>query len=201
VPKVTDKYLETRRRQIMEAAITCFSRSGFHRTTVQDIISEAGVSAGLVYRYFRSKEDIVSAIAQQHHADEAAALDQASQGSLDAPRALKALALASLGRLADTEEQRWRRVTVQLWAEALRDSQILDIVRSGLDEPVALVAAILRRGQREGSIRPTLDAVGAAHVCASIFQGLVLQQAWNPDLDVERYISAVLDITEALRPG
>jgi AcrR family transcriptional regulator len=197
MPRVSQSYLEARRRQIMDAAITCFAREGFHRATMQDIVAETGLSAGAIYRYFPSKEDIVAAIAAEHHAAEAAALAQAGSGG-DVAAALRHLVGVSLGRLADPAEQRWRRVTVQVWGEALRNDRVLGIVRGGLDEPVQILAGLFRRGQRDGSLPPALDPDGAARVCASIFQGLVLQQAWDPGLDVEAYITAVLALIDAL---
>jgi len=61
MPKVTEAHIEARRHQILEAARTCFSRQGFHQTTVQDICKEAGLSPGAVYRYFPSKDHIIAA--------------------------------------------------------------------------------------------------------------------------------------------
>jgi TetR/AcrR family transcriptional regulator, transcriptional repressor of aconitase len=205
MPRVTEGYLQSRRRQIMDAAITCFAREGFHRTTMQDIVSETGLSAGAIYRYFRAKEDIVAAIAAEHHAAEAAAFAEVGTSD-DVAAVLRQLVHVSLGRLADPAEQQWRRVTVQVWGEALRNDRVMDIVRSGLDEPVAILTELFRRGQRDGRLPPELDPDGAARVCASIFQGLVLQQAWDPKLDVGAYIRAVLALVEALtrppsRPG
>jgi TetR/AcrR family transcriptional regulator, transcriptional repressor of aconitase len=205
MPRVTESYLQSRRRQIMDAAITCFAREGFHRTTMQDIVSETGLSAGAIYRYFRSKEDIVAAIAAEHHAAEAAAFAEVSTSD-DVAAVLRRLVHVSLGRLADPAEQQWRRVTVQVWGEALRNDRVMDIVRSGLDEPVAILTELIRRGQRDGRLPQELDPDGAARVCASIFQGLVLQQAWDPKLDVDAYIRAVLALVDALtrppsRPG
>jgi len=201
MPRVAESYLQSRRRQIMDAAITCFAREGFHRATMQDIVGETGLSAGAIYRYFRSKEDIVAAIAAEHHAAEAAAFAEVSTGD-DVGAALRHLARVSLGRLADPAEQQWRRITVQIWGEALRNDRVMDIVRGGIEEPVAILAALIRRGQRDGSLPPELDAEGAARVCASIFQGLVLQQAWDPELDVDAYIRAVLVLIGALaRPA
>jgi len=197
MPRVSQSYLDARRRQIMDAAVTCFAREGFHRATMQDIVAETGLSAGAIYRYFRSKEDIVAAIAAEHHAAEAAALAEAGGGG-DVGAALRHLVEVSLGRLADPAEQRWRRVTVQVWGEALRNDRVMGIVRSGLDEPVQILADLFRRGQRTGSLPPGLDPDGAARVCASIFQGMVLQQAWDPQLDVGAYICAVMALIDAL---
>ena len=197
MPRVAESYLQSRRRQIMDAAIRCFAREGFHRTTMQDIVRETGLSAGAIYRYFPAKEDIVAAIAAEHHAAEAAAFAEVSTAD-DVGAALRRLAGVSLGRLADPGEQQWRRVTVQVWGEALRNERVMGIVRGGLDEPVAILAALIRRGQRDGTLPEDLDPDGAARVCVSLFQGLVLQQAWDPKLDVDGYIAAVLSLIEAL---
>ncbi len=191
MPRVDEGYLAARRRQVMDAAIACFAREGFHRTTMQDIVAEAGLSAGAIYRYFPAKEDIVAAIAAEHHAREAAVLTSASDETA-AGDVLRDLARVSLGRLADPAEQRWRRVTVQLWGEALRDERVMGIVRSGLDEPVEIIAGLLRHGQQAGDVPAEIDPLSAARVCAAIFQGLVLQQAWEPGLEIDGYIDAVI---------
>ncbi|MEJ0022097.1 MAG: helix-turn-helix domain-containing protein [Alphaproteobacteria bacterium] len=57
---------ERRKRQIMEAALACFRRKGFHQSSMQEICAEAHLSSGAIYRYFPSKTDIIAAII---HAD------------------------------------------------------------------------------------------------------------------------------------
>jgi TetR/AcrR family fatty acid metabolism transcriptional regulator len=49
-----------KRRQILDAAIGVFARQGFHATRVSDIADEAGVAYGLVYHYFRSKDEVLN---------------------------------------------------------------------------------------------------------------------------------------------
>src|SRR4051794_1452893 len=51
-----------RRRQILDAAVRVFARQGFHGCRVSDIADEAGVAYGLVYHYFRSKEEILDTL-------------------------------------------------------------------------------------------------------------------------------------------
>jgi TetR/AcrR family transcriptional regulator, transcriptional repressor of aconitase len=196
MPKVDGEHLRARRQQIMDAAVTCFARNGFHRATMADVIRESGMSAGSFYRYFQSKEDIVVAIAEQRHAEQAAALADVS--SAEVGDALRKLASSSLSRLIDPDEQQWRRVTVALWAEALRDDRILAIVRGGLDGPVEAIAEIIRRGQSEAIVATTLDPDATAQVCAAMFQGLVLQQAWNPAIDVDAYLGAVVALIDLI---
>jgi AcrR family transcriptional regulator len=57
---VTDpKLIEERRGQIIRAAVKLFSEEGYYTTTIQQIAREAGVSTGLIYQYFRDKDDIL----------------------------------------------------------------------------------------------------------------------------------------------
>jgi TetR/AcrR family transcriptional regulator, fatty acid metabolism regulator protein len=51
-----------RRRQILDAAVRVFARQGFHTCRVADIADEAGVAYGLVYHYFRSKEEVLDTL-------------------------------------------------------------------------------------------------------------------------------------------
>src|SRR5216110_1869083 len=60
-----------RRDEILVAAQTCFARAGFHQTSMQEICTEAGMSPGNLYRYFRSKEDIIAGIAERDRAETA----------------------------------------------------------------------------------------------------------------------------------
>jgi AcrR family transcriptional regulator len=60
----TPKVVEDRREQIIDAAITAFSRKGFSRTTNNDIAREAGITAGLIYHYFENKDALLQAIVE-----------------------------------------------------------------------------------------------------------------------------------------
>jgi TetR/AcrR family transcriptional regulator, fatty acid metabolism regulator protein len=51
-----------KRRLILDAAITVFAREGFHRCRVSDIAREANVAYGLVYHYFRSKDEVLDTL-------------------------------------------------------------------------------------------------------------------------------------------
>jgi AcrR family transcriptional regulator len=60
MPKVSQAHRDARRAQILEAAIICFSRRGFHSATMQDIVRQSRLSPGAIYNYFASKEDSVT---------------------------------------------------------------------------------------------------------------------------------------------
>ena len=53
---------EDKRRLILDAAVRVFARKGYHTCRVGDIAEEAGVAHGLLYHYFRSKEELLETI-------------------------------------------------------------------------------------------------------------------------------------------
>jgi AcrR family transcriptional regulator len=165
---VSEAHRAARRRQILDAARTCFARSGFHRATMHDVVREAGLSAGLVYRYFRGKQDLVAALARERHGRE------------------RALLRAFLAPLEEPDAREERRLGIQLWAEALGDPKLRRVVRAGVAEPKRRIAALIRRAKRRGALPASLDADATARLAIAVFHGIVLQQAWEPDLDVPR---------------
>jgi AcrR family transcriptional regulator len=52
--------------QILDAALVCFAKRGFHQASMHDISTEAGISVGLIYRYFENKDAVISAMADRH---------------------------------------------------------------------------------------------------------------------------------------
>ena len=60
----TPKVVEDRREQILDAAIRVFARKGFRQTINSDIAREAGITSGLIYYYFQSKEEMLQAIVE-----------------------------------------------------------------------------------------------------------------------------------------
>jgi AcrR family transcriptional regulator len=200
MPKVSDEYRAARREQILDAAAACCAREGFHRTTMQDIVREAQLSPGAVYGYFTSKDEIIEAIAAERHAREAALLNDVR--GLPAAQALRNLARSFLGALARPQEQRQRRVGVQIWAEALRDPRVLRVVRRGIDEPIRVLVEVLREAQQRGEVSANLDPESAARAVIAVFHGFVLQQCWDPRVKVAPYLTtveAIIDgfVTEA----
>jgi AcrR family transcriptional regulator len=180
MPKVDDAHLAARRKQILDAAAACFARQGFHRTSMQDIVRESGISAGLVYRYFTGKDDVIAAIVtERHHAREARLGADPAAGFLDVLRAV--------GDPAVRDEL---RLGVQVWAETVRSPHIRDVARDGVDSARELAAARLRGATAEP------DAM--ARVFVAIYQGLVLQTLWDDDVDHAAYARAVATLLASL---
>lgn len=65
MPRLTEATKQARRRQIIDAAFTCFTAKGYTRTSMSDIIKESGLSSGSIYSHFSGKSDILRATVQQ----------------------------------------------------------------------------------------------------------------------------------------
>ncbi len=191
MPKVTDAHLEARRQQILDAASACFARQGFHQTTMQEICREAELSPGAVYRYFASKEDIIAASCQECQKQSLDMIQAAAQRS-DDPLEVLDMLLEGLSWLENPEAQAHMRVNIQLWAEALRSPQVREVFeRANFDTWREALAGLMRRGQERGQISRFLDPGSVARLLMSAWYGLVLQRAFDPDVDVAKYVAVL----------
>ena len=147
--KVDPEKHEAKRRQILEAAVACFARKGFHRTSTAEICAEAGMSPGNLFHYFPTKRDIVHglfgdafermvAIYEEAEAekDPEAGFDRVLQCLFDdlanpLTPGLMAVALLQVGRdeefarmVVEDEERARRTVTVLLRRMAERGTRL-----------------------------------------------------------------------------
>ena len=196
MPKVTDEHRDRRRRQILDAAVACFDRRGLHATTTDEIVAEAGLSAGAIYRYFDSKDAIIEAVAAERHAHERSLLADALAGN-DPRASLRSFLERYFVWLGDPEEQRRRRVNVYVWAEALHNPRLAGVVTSGL-APLDQSVRAVRAAVRSGAFPPGLDAEPFVRVVLALLQGFVLQQCWDPTVDLEGYRATALATLDAL---
>ena len=99
MPKVSEERLEAKRQSILQAAVACFARDGFHNTTMSDIASMAGVSDGLAYRYFSGKDEIIEEVIRQAAGSTAMTTLEAVDAD-DAESLLRLLYLTSFQRFS-----------------------------------------------------------------------------------------------------
>jgi TetR/AcrR family transcriptional regulator, transcriptional repressor of aconitase len=190
MPRITRARADARRRQIIEAALTCFARRGFHKTTMQDVVKQSGLSPGSIYCHFVGKQDIIVAVVEERHRRERALLQRAFEKQSFA-EAVDQLAVDFIAALRAPEERAWRRLTVQLWAESLHNSRLAVAVRDGVESPKRILARMVQRAQAQGELPRTLDAEAMARLLIAFFQGLVLQLTWDGNVDVQPCLTAL----------
>src|SRR2546430_13714649 len=114
-----------RRTQILDAALVCFAKRGFHQASMHDISTEAGISVGLIYRYFQNKEAVISAMADRHKQKIHEILERARQ----APGLLESLEILFTAHCGETEPHVVSAFVVDLFAEASRNTHVAELVR------------------------------------------------------------------------
>jgi TetR/AcrR family transcriptional regulator, transcriptional repressor of aconitase len=197
MPKVSQAHRDARRTQILDAAIVCFSRNGFHTATMQDIVRQSRLSPGAIYNYFASKEDIIEAIADERHAREHQLIVEAKREPT-VEKVLNRIRDSFLGELHKPKERLRRQVTVQLWAEARRNPKILKLIRRGFSGPHTLLRDILREAQKKGAVSRQIDPDATARFLIAAFHGLVLQMEWDDQLKLQPYSDLFDSIVRSL---
>ncbi|ACL56655.1 TetR/AcrR family transcriptional regulator [Methylobacterium nodulans] len=178
---------EERRGRILDAAERCFVRSGFHRTTMQDVAAEVGMSPGNLYRYFPSKDAIVAGLAERDRG--AVALDFAAlPAGADLVGAFFGLARR---HLADEPVEK-AILCLEIWAEATRNPAVAAICREFEREMRGMIAGIFRQAGGPG-----IDAEALTQIVLVMADGIITRRALLRDFDPGPILDAMSRLIEA----
>ncbi len=178
MPKLSESQQEMRRTRILDAAEICFARAGFHRTTVQDICKEAGVSAGALYIYFGSKEALIEGISSRSREEVLEAFDKLRQ-----PQDF-ALALGQVMHECILSRPAHKSVLwLEISAEATRNSAISATHHNCERHICEELITLLQGATREGWIAPVLPIPDIVAAMLVIADGLFLRRAVDPHFD------------------
>jgi TetR/AcrR family transcriptional regulator, fatty acid metabolism regulator protein len=183
---------EDKRRLILDAAIRVFARKGYHTCRVGDIAEEAGVAHGLLYHYFRSKEELLETIFRETWRD-----------VLDAVRSVEKTdesAREQLAGIAKILLRSWRRdpdLVRVLVREVTRSSHLQQRIDE-IDAAFSELELIIANGQEEGEFRADLDPRMAAYVfygaLEEILTGWVMGQLEDGDEQITRAEETVVGV-------
>lgn len=175
MPRVSDEHLAARREQILAAATRCFARDGFHDTSMQDVIAEAGLSVGAVYRYFKSKDELRGAVAAENVG---ALLIELSAIADHEPALPVADAMAEVVDLLEarlTHPDSVARIAIQAWSAALFEPELGEFVRGVLSDLRTQFVRIARRAQQAGHLPAAADPEAVGATLMSIAPGYIIQ--------------------------
>lgn len=174
MPRVSDAHLEARRRQILDAARRCFARNGFHASSMQDVIREAGVSVGAFYRYFKSKDELVRAIAEETVGSVVVGVE-----GIVAVQPLPPLVdvLDAVLRLLEpyAGPDGALRMAIQVWGEALRDPDLAEMVADKYVQVRLRFVRLAGLARDAGHLPPGSDPEQVGPALFSLVLGYYLQ--------------------------
>ena len=202
MPKVTDEHRAYRREQILAAGWRCVAREGFHKTSMADVIRESGLSAGAVYLYFKSKDEIITAIAEQVVVGADVIFDEvfARDTPLTLHEAVR-LIVTRIERVATAGEGELVKVALPTWAEAVRNESIRGVVAQAYRHLRGRMQELVERLQAAGEFDPDADAEHVAQVLFGLMPGFVLQRVILGDITAESYAAGLADLIRGASVG
>jgi TetR/AcrR family transcriptional repressor of uid operon len=157
-------------QRILEAAQTCFVRSGFQGASMQQICAECGMSPGALYRYFPSKEAIVAAICEADRED-----DMTCFGALhNATSAVDGLVEAAMAHITHTHEKGSAALFAEMRSESNRNETIRDTVDGHKQEIAGMIAALMQGAIERGEVDPVVDLQTVMAVLMSVGEGIAI---------------------------
>ncbi|MDD5543242.1 MAG: TetR/AcrR family transcriptional regulator [Acidobacteriia bacterium] len=173
-----------KRKEILQAAIRVFARSGFFNSKVSDVARQAGVADGTIYLYFRNKDDLLISLFDQIMGDFVSRASRALAALDDPAEKLHRLAqlhLESLGRNRD--------LAVVFQIELRHSSKFMArFSRTRLADYFKLIQEVIRQGQRQGRFRKGLHE----KLVTKCFFGMLDEMATNWILSERQYDLAAL---------
>jgi TetR/AcrR family transcriptional repressor of uid operon len=204
MPSLSPDPAGDRPTQILNAAIICFAKRGFHQTSMHDISAEAGISVGLIYRYFASKEAVIAALADQHKREIGEIMEEARQ----APTLLESMEILFTAHCCETSPNVISAFVVDLYAEAARNPQIAELVRGILDRLIADLTDLIARSPEAAHLGHGLKPNEMAELIFAVARGMLMRDVLRPSemtaaerrtrqLDVTRHLWRLLFQTES----
>src|SRR5881398_691518 len=165
-----------RRSQILDAALVCFAKRGFHQASMHDISAEAGISVGLIYRYFENKDAVISAMADRHKQEIHEVLERAHQ----APTLLESLEILLTAHCCENEPRVISAFVVDLYAEASRNPRVADLVRDVLKTSMDGVTELIQRAPEAQSAGHGLSPTELAELIYAVARGMLMLDVLRP---------------------
>jgi AcrR family transcriptional regulator len=153
---------------------------------MQDICEEASLSPGAVYRYFRSKEEIIEAMCARGQDENGNAI-QSAMSHDDTLNVFEELIRTYFIELESFRSAETCALNVELISEAPRNERIRDSLTKTNQQVRGLFTELINRAQQRGEINASLDPESVARVMVALYQGFVTQKLVEPGLNIEGY--------------
>lgn len=160
----------------MQAAMACFAKCGFHQASMHDISAEAGISVGLIYRYFENKDAVISAMADRHKQEIHEMLERARQ----APTLLESLEILFTAHCCENEPRVVSAFVVDLYAEASRNPRVADLVRDVLQTAMDGLVDLIARSPEAATAPHGLTPNELGELIFAVGRGMLMRDTLQP---------------------
>lgn len=189
MPSLTETRFAEQRAHILMAARLVFARKGFHRTSIKDVMEEAGVSNGAIFTYFKNKDQMIVEIIDQNlglffQRVEAIAINPENLGFED-------VLIALLELVRQISFGPGRSMSMHVWSLAMLEPDVADHLRSHFEKITLSLTRLVMRFQKSGDLPETLSAQKAAKALFSmLIPGYIVQLLLLESIEPRVYLRA-----------
>jgi AcrR family transcriptional regulator len=184
-----------RRQEIMQAALACFARKGYHKTTMDDIVAESGLSKGTLYWYFKNKDDLFLSLVKSYFLNMGQDTEDVLEQHTTASHKLRAITQQTVQFFLETKE--FFNVFFEFWMQSALNEELNQLFSNILIQYREALATVITEGIEAGEFK-TVDAYQLAFPFMAVYDGLAFYAMLMPDVvDVEHasqvFIETLLD--------
>ena len=199
MPRLSDQTRAQRRQHILAGAWRCFSENGFHATSMDEVITESGMSSSAVYRYFRSKDELIEATAEEgitRVRDIFLRLLAATPAPTPA-QTVQTL-VEELHSRTGNPDYDLSKLALQTWAEAMRNPSLRDHARDLYTDTHGHITELAVRWQSQGYLSPHDDPEATATAVFTMMHGLIVGHHLVQDVPAGRLGRGIMALGTAL---
>jgi len=154
MPSRPQRYLEQRKQDIIRAAKQMFVQQGYASTTISQIASEAEMATGTLYRYFKSKDELIWAVSHEHIEEGLQAFTTLDKESTSAGDQLLEILLKPYQN-TDTDQSRQDAViSLESTLAALRNDELKEKVATDISISIDALTELIQKAQAQGEVNP-----------------------------------------------
>ncbi|MBI5043692.1 MAG: TetR/AcrR family transcriptional regulator, partial [Nitrospirae bacterium] len=175
---------EIRRQQILESAIRCICRQGYHQTTMDDIASEAELSKGALYWYFKSKDEILAAMCKQQCDEHLQILRDFAEQKMS----IKELTLQAGDKIIELllNEPDQYKMSFEFWALSDENEQVKKAHGEVHKIWQETVSNLIKSGIKSGEIKSNIHVKELSIALLAIFDGIFIGYSFDKTMDIRK---------------
>ncbi|QQE79765.1 TetR/AcrR family transcriptional regulator [Alicyclobacillus sp. SO9] len=181
-PKVTKEYRDERRSELLKSALQCFSDNSYANTTIDDIVRLTGVSKGMFYTYFSSKEEVFLALVMERterFLEQIESVFSAMPNAWDRLRYLLEVYREPLRY----DQRQWISVFLEFFLSTSRNESRMDFMQRRYNRLIKLLENTVNEGKATGEFRHDVDSTAVSTLYWALCDGLHLHRSQLTQLE------------------
>jgi AcrR family transcriptional regulator len=192
-PKVPEEYFKFRKDEIITAAWKCFAEKGYQGTTMRDIAKKLDLSTGVIYNYFKNKDEILDAIMEWALKSENQIFNLMAKKNT-AREAISELFNACFESCSTEELKKSSKANIYMWVEAMKKKKLQEMINDKNRQQIDKIASFVKDGIKRGEIHSHIDPKSMAGFYQALITGLQVQSVLIEDFDLTSYYSQIKKI-------